>query len=85
VKIGTGEHDLSLKARRAADWLGEGHRVKVDLFLWGRYKSMEEAFLKDRLERFLKLIPAEYKIADPIKRSPKGFTATVERAGKVKA
>lgn len=83
VKIGTGEHDLSLKARRAADWLTEGHRVKVDLFLWGRYKGMEEAFLKERLERFLKLIPAEYKIADPIKRSPKGFTATVERAGKV--
>ena len=85
VKIGTGEHDLALKARRAADWLTEGHRVKVDLFLWGRYKGMEESFLKERLERFLKLIPAEYKVADPIKRSPKGFTATVERAGKAPA
>lgn len=84
VKIGTGDHDLSLKARRAAEWLTEGHRVKVDLFLWGRYKHMEETFLKERLERFLKLIPADYKIADPIKRSPKGFTATIERAGKVK-
>ncbi len=85
VKIGTGEHDLSLKAKKTADWLTEGHRVKVDLFLWGRYKHMEEAFLKERLERFLKLIPAEYKIADPIKRSPKGFTATIERAGKAKS
>lgn len=85
VKIGTGDHDLSLKARRAAEWLTEGHRVKVDLFLWGRYKHMEEAFLKERLERFLKLIPADYKIADPIKRSPKGFTSTIERAAKVKA
>lgn len=84
VKIGTGEHDLSLKARRAAEWLTEGHRVKVDLFLWGRYKSMEEAFLKERLERFLKLIPADYKIAEPIKRSPKGFTSTIERVSKVK-
>ena len=84
VKIGTGEHDLSLKAKRAAEWLGEGHRVKVDLFLWGRYKGMEESFLKERLERFLKLIPAEYKVAEEIKRSPKGFSATVERAAKVK-
>jgi translation initiation factor IF-3 len=41
VKIGTGEHDLNLKAKRAAEWLTEGHRVKVDLFLWGRYKYME--------------------------------------------
>lgn len=81
VKIGTGEHDLTLKAKRVATWLGEGHRVKVDLFLWGRYKYMEEGFLKERLERFLKLVPAEYKIADPIKKSPKGFSATLERAG----
>lgn len=79
VKIGTGENDLNLKAKRAAEWLAEGHRVKIDLFLWGRYKYMEEAFLKERLSRFLKIIPAEYKIADEIKRSPKGFTTTLER------
>lgn len=79
VKIGTGDHDMQLKAKRIAEWLEEGHRVKVDLFLWGRYKYMEPEFLKDRLDRFLKIIPAEYKIADPIKKSPKGFTATIER------
>jgi translation initiation factor IF-3 len=82
VKIGTGEHDQQLKARRAAEWLQEGHRVKVDLFLWGRYKYMEAEFLKERLDRFIKIIPAEYKIADPIKKSPKGWTATIERLGK---
>ena len=79
VKIGTGDHDLALKAKRVAGWLGEGHRVKIDLFLWGRYKYMEEAFLKERLERFLKLVPAEYKIADEIKKSPKGYSTTLER------
>ncbi len=82
VKIGTGEHDQQLKAKRAAEWLNEGHRVKVDLFLWGRYKYMEPNFLKERLERFLKIIPAEYKLADEIKKSPKGFTCTIERLGK---
>lgn len=84
VKIGTGDADQALKARRAAEWLSEGHRVKVDLFLWGRYKYMEPAFLKERLERFLKIIPIEYKIADPMKKSPKGFTTTLERDGKAK-
>jgi len=82
VKIGTGEHDQILKAKKAAEWLNDGHRVKVDLFLSGRYKYMEEAFLKERLERFLKVIPAEYKLADEIKRSPKGFSTTLERVGK---
>jgi translation initiation factor IF-3 len=79
VKIGTGEHDQLLKAKRIAEWLDDGHRVKIDLFLWGRYKYMEQGFLKERLERFMKIIPAEYKIADPIKKSPKGFTTTIER------
>lgn len=82
VKIGTGEHDQQLKAKRAAEWLNEGHRVKVDLFLWGRYKYMDPAFLKERLERFLKIIPADYKVADEMKKSPKGWTTTLERVGK---
>ncbi len=82
VKIGTGEHDQLLKAKRASEWLNDGHRVKVDLFLWGRYKYMDEAFLKERLERFLKIIPAEYKLAEDIKKSPKGFSTIIERVGK---
>ncbi len=85
VKIGTGDHDQQLKARRAAQWLEEGHRVKVDLFLWGRYKYMEPEFLKERLERFLKIIPLDYKIADPMKKSPKGWTTTLERIPGAKA
>lgn len=79
VKIGTGDHDQQLKARRTAEWLEEGHRVKIDLFLWGRYKYMEPAFLKERLDRFLKIIPTEYKVADEMKKSPKGYSITIER------
>lgn len=79
VKIGTGERDMLIKAQKAAAWLREGHRVKVDLFLWGRYKYMEESFLKERLERFLAIIPESYKIADEIKKSPKGLSVVVER------
>ena len=82
VKIGTGENDLNLKARRVSGWLGEGHRVKIDLFLWGRYKYMEFNFLKERLERFLNLITEDYKVADEIKKSPKGLTVVLERGKK---
>jgi translation initiation factor IF-3 len=79
VKIGTGERDKELKANRIIEWLTEGHRVKVDLFLWGHYKYMDKEFLTERLQQFLKMVPVPYKIADPIKKSPKGFSCTIER------
>lgn len=79
VKIGTSERDMHIKASKSAAWLREGHRVKVDLFLWGRYKYMEFAFLKERLDRFLAIIPESYKIADEIKKSPKGLSVVIER------
>ncbi len=79
IKVGTGDHDMELKAKKAAEWLAEGHRVRAELFLKGRYKSMEEKFLKERLERFLKLIPYAYKVAEPVTRSPKGFAGVIER------
>ena len=79
VKVGTGDHDMDLKAKKAAQWLAEGHRVRAELFLKGRYKGMEEKFLKDRLEKFLIRIPYAYKIAEPVARSPKGFAGVIER------
>ena len=86
VKIGTGDHDLTLKANRVIGWLKEGHRVKIDLFLWGRYKYMEFAFLKERLERFLLLVTEPHKVADEIKKSPKGLSVIIEhdKGGKQK-
>jgi translation initiation factor IF-3 len=80
VKLATGDHDLALKAKKTSEWLAEGHRVKVDLFLPGRAKYLDEKFLKERIERMLKLVSVDYKIADPAKKSPKGMTAIIERA-----
>ena len=85
IKVGTGENDMRLKANKAAEWLAEGHRVRAELFLKGRYKGMEEAFLKARLEKFLLLIPFAYKIAEPVARAPKGFAAIIERDVKATA
>ncbi len=80
VKIGTGDHDLNLKARKASEWLKEGHRVKIDLFLTGRSKYMDIKFLKERLDRILVLITEQYKIADAPTKSLKGLTTVIEKA-----
>ena len=78
--MGTGEHDLNLKAKKASEWLKEGHRVRIDLFLPGRAKYMDEAFLKERLDRVFKLITEDFKIAEAPKKGPKGLTSVIERA-----
>lgn len=80
VKIGTGDHDLELKAKKASEWLAEGNRVKIDLYLSGRSKYMEFNFLKERMDRILRLITTEYKVADAPKKGPKGVTAVIEKA-----
>lgn len=85
IKVGTSENDMRLKAKKAAEWLEEGHRVRAELFLKGRYKGMDEAFLKSRLEKFLLLIPYAYRIAEPVTRAPKGFAGIIERDPKATA
>jgi translation initiation factor IF-3 len=80
IKIGTGDHDLELKAKTASKWLKEGHRIKVELFLAGRAKYMDDKFLRERLDRLLHLITENYKISDSYKRGPKGLNTTIEKA-----
>jgi translation initiation factor IF-3 len=80
IKIGTGDHDLELKAKNVSKWLKMGHRIKIELFLSGRSKYMDEKFLKERLDRLLHFITEDYKIAESYKRGPKGLTTTIEKA-----
>jgi translation initiation factor IF-3 len=80
VKVATGENDLMLKAKKASEWLAEGHRIKIDLFLPGRTKYMDQKFLRERLDRLLILVSTPYKVADDIKKSPKGLTIVIEKA-----
>ena len=79
IKIGTGDHDLELKAKTASKWIKEGHRIKVELFLSGRAKYMDEKFLRERLDRVLHLITEDYKVSDGYKKGPKGLTITIEK------
>ena len=79
IKVGTDENDLGIKAKKASEWLKEGHRVKVELFLPGRTKYLDKSFLEGRLNRILKLIAIDYKIAEEQKRGPKGLAMIIEK------
>ncbi|MEK7569539.1 MAG: translation initiation factor IF-3 [Patescibacteria group bacterium] len=80
IKIGTGDHDLALKAGTASKWLKEGHRIKVELYLSGRAKYLDEKFLHTRLERLLHLLAEDYKVSELAKRGPRGLSMTIEKA-----
>jgi len=80
IKVNTGEHDLELKAKRASEWLEGGDRVKVELYLRGRTKYMEKSFFKERLDRVLKLLTIEYRLAEEMKKGPKGYYLIIEKA-----
>lgn len=82
VKIATGEGDMGIKAKKASEWLEEGHRVKIELYIRGRSKGMDKNFLRDRLHRVLALLTVPYKLVEDAKDSPKGIAILVERAKK---
>ena len=82
VKIGTGDHDLELKSQMASKFLKAGHRIKINLYLRGRAKYLDPAFLRGRMERILKFITEEYKIVESIKSSPNGLSLMIERSKK---
>jgi len=79
IKLGTGEHDLELKAKKVSAWLKKGNRVKVELYLRGRAKYMEQKFLEERLWRILNFVTEEFKVADGPKKSPKGLVVIIEK------
>lgn len=80
ISVEIGENDLNIKSKRAAEWIKEGHRVKIELQLKGRTKYMEDAFLRERLNRMLAIIPCEYKIAEAIKKvGNKSYIVVLEK------
>jgi translation initiation factor IF-3 len=78
IRVGTGEADLLMKAKRASEWLKEGHRVKAELYLRGRTKYMDKKFLHDRLGKVLSLITESYKVVEDYKKNPKGIVNLIE-------
>jgi translation initiation factor IF-3 len=79
IKVGTSEGDIKTKIGKIEEWLGEGQRVKIELYLQGRSKYVEKTFLHDRLRKFLTYIATPYTIVDPFKEAPKGISLIIEK------
>lgn len=80
IKIGTGDHDLEIKANKVSTFLAAGHRVRLELYLRGRAKYFNQKFLETRLERLLKFVSTDFRLTGPPEKSPKGLVIIIERA-----
>lgn len=76
IGLSTSLHDLEHKAKQTEEFLNEGNKVKIEIKLIGREKAHQN-LAKEKLNSFLKMIPAVYKIEEEPKKSPAGLTMTI--------
>lgn len=79
MTINISDGDLIMKSKHIAEWLKEGHRIKIEMEVKGRSKGLDDEFIKSRLNRLLAIIPADYKIAEPFKKMPKSIFVVLEK------
>jgi len=78
VRLGTGAHDLALKAKKTEEFMRQGNRVQIQLTLRGREKYLDKKFIGDRLNKILESITIPYTVSEGPKKSPRGFLVTLE-------
>ena len=80
IRVGfkTGLHDMEFKAKKADEFLKEGHLLKIELTLRGREKALADMG-KQKLNDFLKFIKEEFTVQENIKRSPFGWIIIVKQ------
>jgi len=79
LSLGISKHDLEFKAKKAAEFLENGDRVKIELTLKGRAKYLDKSFIDERLKRILSFINISHKIASDPKKGPQGVSMIIER------
>ncbi|MDP3974911.1 MAG: translation initiation factor IF-3 [Candidatus Jorgensenbacteria bacterium] len=72
------KNDLAVKARKASEFLEEGHKVELMIFLRGREKGKKERGL-EKLKAFLPMIPTPHTITMEPKFAGRGFVMQIEK------
>lgn len=85
VRVGykTGEHDLAFIARKAEEFLNDGHWLKVELTLRGREKAFAERG-REQLELFLKRLTVPVIRQGNPQRGPYGWVIVIQKDKRAK-
>lgn len=78
LSIRISEHDMQTKARKAMEFLAEGHKVKIDLMMRGREQAFAELGYQS-IKKFLTFIP-NHKVETPETRQGKFISMIIGAA-----
>jgi translation initiation factor IF-3 len=71
-------NDLQIKARKAEEFLKDGHKVTVSLFLRGREKANKEWALK-KMREFISMITVSHEVTMEPKQGGRGYIAQIAK------
>jgi translation initiation factor IF-3 len=61
LSVRIGDHDLNFKAKKASEFMGEGHKIKADIRMRGREQAHPELAF-EVLKRFQGLLTSPFKV-----------------------
>jgi len=78
IRIGfaTSDHDLETKVKQIEGFLKDGDKVKLEIRLRGRERAHGD-LAREKMEKFLQMITAEYKKEDELRKTPAGLSITI--------
>lgn len=73
-------HDLEIRAKQAEKFLKKGDRVKIEMRLKGREKTLED-FAKEKIKKFLEILEnlVPIKIERELKKEAGGLTMIISK------
>ncbi len=82
IRLGFGisGHDLEVKVSQAEKFLKKGYKVRVEMILRGREKSLPD-FAREKMSQFVKALEeiTPIKIDKELKREMRGFTIIISK------
>jgi len=78
ISFNEGTHDMQTKIKRLEEFLNDGLKVKIVMFLAGREKSHFDLAL-EKTHTFLKMINVDYKTLSEIKKLSNGFETIISK------
>lgn len=78
ISVRAALNDLQIKAKKADEFLDEGHIVEIQMVLRGREKGNKDR-AKLKMQEFITFLNPDHKIVSPIKFAGRGLAITLTK------
>lgn len=80
LSFGISTHDLETRTNQTKNFLEKGYKVRIEMKLKGREKSLSD-FARKKMEKFLEILKekAPIKVERELKKEPRGLTMIISK------